>query len=86
MLLADTSLVKLIKSSGGCTLRKTCNHDGSGARFFAYIENLGKSRFVRISYELFHKLDNSSRVKCAFTTNIKAGGKVQYTHSIYVRR
>ena len=71
----------VVKNQGGCSLRKTSKHDGRSQRFYASIEKLGITTFVRISKDTYVFLNEMAKVKCAFTTNIKKE-TVQYTHSI----
>lgn len=72
-----------IKLCSGTTLRKTCKHDGSKARYFAYIEDSTGTGFRRISKALYEQLQSLARSKCAFTTKVLKD-TVQYQHSISI--
>jgi len=65
----------------GAILRRTTDHNGRNKRHYAGVEVLGRLRFVRISKAKYDDLNNTCKVKCAFTTNI-LNNTVQYQHSI----
>lgn len=78
-----SDVIYFAKLSSGCTLRKTTNNTQTKRRYYASVEILGNVRFVRISRDVYDRLnDILAKSKCAFTTNIVNNDKIQYQHCI----
>lgn len=50
------SIHENVKNSGETTLRKTCKHDGTKARYYAQIEVLGRTYYRRIRKDTYNVL------------------------------
>lgn len=81
-----SDVIYFAKQSSGCILRRTRKHDGSSPRYYGSVEILGKTRFVRISKDVYDRLNDVLAVsRCAFTTNIRSNGTVQQQHAIQLK-